>query len=364
MDLTDLIDLEAQLARDRDAGAARVAARDAAIARRLPPEARADPARAVSRWVAALREAEPHRPFPGRAIARALRISSVVLFLIGLAFGWALATGLLAYDGTRPINVMDFLWVVVGVQLVLLVLLIGGFLAPRSMGRVPIAGDLRSLVGWLYPRLARRLGGIERSETWTATLHRLRSRRSLYGRLEPWILLGLGQVFGIAFNLGVLLALVRLVVLTDLAFAWSTTLQLEAEAFHGIVHALSVPWAWAWPEAAPSLALVEASRYSRLEAAYVAGGDPRVVGGWWPFLVAATVTYGLVPRTVAWVVARAQRARRLAGVRFDDVETRRLVGRLSAPSVETRGLGREPEDASAGGSAPAPRLAYDGPCAA
>lgn len=364
MDLTDLIDLEAQLAWDRDADPARLVERDGAIARRLAPEDRADPHRAVAAWVGELRAAEPARPFPGRPTARALRILSAVLAVTGLLFGWGLATGLLAFDGSHPVNVMDFLWVVVGVQLLLLLLLVGGLLFPRAVGRVPLVGDLRSLIRWSYPRLARRLGGDARSDAWKTALHHLRTRRSLYARIEPWVLLGLTQVFGIAFNLGVFLALLRLVVLTDLAFAWSTTLDLDAATLHGIVEGLSVPWAWAFPDAAPSLGLVEATRYSRLEGGYLAGAGPVVAGGWWPFLVAATVTYGLLPRGLAWVVARARRAQLLARVPLDDVHTRRLLGRLTAPAVETRGLGTEPEVEPLGGSVPPPSLPLGGSCAA
>ena len=123
--------------------------------------------------------------------------------------------------------------------------------------------------------------------------------------------------------------LLRLVVFSDVAFAWSTTLvDLDAARFHALVTALARPWAWLWRDAVPSLALVEATR-SRLEGAYVqhAGGgravDPALVGGWWRYLLAA-IAYGLLPRALALAVARLRAARLLA--RLPSTTRRSRVG--------------------------------------
>ncbi|NLY93870.1 MAG: DUF2868 domain-containing protein [Myxococcales bacterium] len=360
MKLFDLIDLEAQLAWDRGADESAIAARDAAIAARLSPEDRATPARAVAAWLEALRVDE-EGAFPGKAVARALRVLSLLLAIFGFFVGAGLATALLAYDGTRPINVMDFLWVVVGVQLVLLLVLVLAFVAPRVVEVVPFIGDVRAILRLAYRRLAARFVGT-RGEAWAAAFHRLKSRRSLYARIEPWILLGLTQTFGVAFNLGVLAVLLRLVALTDLAFSWATTLDLDAASLHRVVEALAAPWASLYPEAVPSRALVESTRYSRQIGAYLAESGAALSGGWWPFLVAATVTYGLLPRLAALVLAHVQRARGLSGVRFDDLETRRLVARLTSPVVETRGTGRPEEAPILDASAALPTLALGEAC--
>src|SRR5204863_307845 len=84
-------------------------------------------------------------------------------------------------------------------------------------------------------RLAARAQGdaAERVAAFRALWHRLRSRRSLYHHLEPWLLLGLTQAFGVAFNLGALFGCLRLIVFSDIAFSWSTTLlQLDPAHFH------------------------------------------------------------------------------------------------------------------------------------
>jgi hypothetical protein len=340
MTLADLIDLEAQLARDRDVAAESLEARDRAL---LAGE-RLDPARRgplVARWLARVRAVERGRLFPGRTVASVLGGFRAALAILGLSLGWTAVSGVLRYEGAHPVNVWDFLLAFVFLQVVLVVLLLLSFALPLAATGAPLRGALRGLLGAVYPWLVAAGFAGERAEEWRAVWHRLRARRSLYHRIEPWVLLGLTQVFGVAFNVGALLALVRLVVFSDVAFSWGTTLvQFDAARFHSLVALLAAPFGWAFPDAVPSLALVEATRYSRLDAAYHLAGagraaHPELVGGWWPFLVASLACYGLLPRLVTLLVARLRRAHLLARVPLDDVEVTRLVHRLAEPHVET-----------------------------
>lgn len=354
MRLPDLIDLEAQLARDRDGDPAALATRD----RALVGYARGSGARSevLARWLSALREAHPEWLWPGRPIAQALAALRVVLAVSGIALGWAAAAALLRYHGDEPVNVWDVLLVFVGVQLLLLVVLLASFLVPLARLGAPVLGPLRSALAAVYPRLAARaLGtrGAERNEAWRALWHRLQSRRSLYHAVEPWLLLGLAQTFGVAFNLGALAGFLRVVVFSDVAFGWSSTvIALDASRFHALVSTLAAPFGWLWPDAVPSESLVIATRYSRLESAYLLSGagrsaDPVLVGGWWPFLLAAIVCYGLLPRVAALAVARIRTARLLTRLPLDDAEVERTMRRLVEPSVQTRAPAPEPAPSAA-----------------
>jgi hypothetical protein len=123
-------------------------------------------------------------------------------------------------------------------------------------------------------------------------------------------------------------------------------IHLDAQRFHALVHALATPFAWLWPDADPSVALVSATRYSRLEGAYVLSGarraaHPELVGGWWPFLLASLAFYGLLPRCLTLALSALRASRVLARLPLDDAEVGRLVRRLSAPRVETRSPQRE-----------------------
>jgi len=347
MTLVDLIDLEAQLSRDREADPRALEARD----RPLLAGVRVTDVRRgglLERWLTALRERKPAALFPGRAAMTALSGLRATLLVAGLVLGWAAATAVLSYTGGHPVNVWDFLLAFVGVQLVLLVLLLATFLLPKAALGAPLLGMFRSLFGTIYPRLAARaLRRGERVEEWQEFWHRLRARRSLYHRAEPWLLLGLTQAFGVAFNVGALLGLARLVAFSDIAFSWSTTLlELDGTRFQAIVNLLAAPFGWALPEAVPSLALVEATRYSRLSGAYVLSGAgraarPELVGGWWPFLAASLAFYGLLPRLLVLGLSWLGVFRILARLPLDDVEVTRLVRRLGEPHVETAST--EPE---------------------
>ena len=357
--LADLIDLEAQLARDRDAPPGALEVRDRALLAATPDEddGRTPYDAGSSRCGSGSRASSS----PG-ARSRALSAVRLALAALGLTLGWGAAAAVLRYTGEHPVNVWDVLLVLVGIQVLLLLTLVAALAFPVATLGAPLLGVFREGVRALYGRVAARGAGPERAEEWHALWHRLRSRRSLYHHVEPWLLLGATQTFGVAFNVGALLGCLRLVVFSDVASAWSTTLvDLDAARFHALVTALARPWAWLWPDAVPSLALVEATRYSRLEGAYVqhAGGgravDPALVGGWWRYLLAAIAAYGLLPRALALAVARLRAARLLARLPLDDAEISRLAQRLAEPHVETRAIAPEPEPArtSTGGVAAA-----------
>jgi len=367
--LSELIDLEAQLGRDHGADPGALQARDrgllSAASISTPAASRGD---ILGRWLAALRSAEPGHLHPGGTVAGALRAVRAAVVLLGLALGWGAATAVLRYTGQEPVNVWDFLLVFVGLQILLFVLLLCSFFLPVAALGTPLLGLFRGLVAALYPRLAARglLGNDgARLAEWRALWHRLRSRRSLYHDVEPWLLLGITQAFGVAFNLGALAGCLRLIVFSDIAFSWSTTLvELDAHRFHALVHALSAPFGWLWPDAAPSAALVEATRYSRLAGSYVLSGSgraahPELVGGWWPFLLCALITYGFLPRLATLVASQLRAARLLRCLPLDDAEISRVLRRLLEPRIETR----SPTAEAAGSSAAARALAASLPVA-
>lgn len=348
MTLANLIDLEAQLARDRDEDPDALAARDRALLPGGAPD-RGSRGALIATWLDALRAREARALFPGAAVAGALATIRAMLALLGVLLGWGAATAVLTGGGRHPVNVWDFLLAFVGVQLALLALLVASFLLPlAAMGR-PVLGVFRGVLAGVYPRVAARAldAGGERIREWSALWHRARSRRSLYHAVEPWLLLAATQAFAVAFNVGALAAILRLVVFTDVAFGWSTTLAgLDAQRFHSIVAALAAPWRALWPAAVPDPGLVAATRYSHLEAAYLLAGAgrsarPEIVGGWWPFLVAALLAYGLLPRLVLLAAAQLRTSRILARLPLDDAEVARLLARLTTPHLETRATSPE-----------------------
>lgn len=345
LDLTQLIDLEVQLHLDRDADPTELLARDRGIL-----GADGDRAGVLALWVQERRDEYPAAS-PGVRFGRAARLARALFAIVGFGSGWGVAAALMHYDGTRPVNVLGWLAVAVFLQ----VLAVGGsvlglvLLGVSGKRRIPVPllGDVRALARGItrvfHDRVARHLEG-DRADRLRDAMARLRSRSALYRAQESIVAFETVQWLGLAFNLGLLAGAFQLVALSDLAFAWSTTLNVGADALHGLVSALAAPWGWAFPQAVPSAELVEATRFTRFEGAFSAQSGPAISADWWYFLLASTVFYGVLPRGLLLVAGRLALRRSLRRAPLDTPEIDRLVNRLATPTVNVEP--REPDDGS------------------
>lgn len=133
---------------------------------------------------------------------------------------------------------------------------------------------------------------------WPTRLKTAAMQISNSGASKHWFIYH-SQLFGVAFSLGCLSLYFLLLLTTDITFVWRSTL-LEAEQLYPSLRVLALPWAF-WPEAQPSLALLEQSRDFRLEAI---DQPAQEVGQWWRYVFAAQLAYALLPRSVMLAVAR------------------------------------------------------------
>lgn len=92
---------------------------------------------------------------------------------------------------------------------------------------------------------------------------------------------------------GLLLGYLVLLLFTDLAFGWSSTLINQPEPIVHVSQLLASPWGWLWPAAMPSDDLVAATRYARIEPQ---AGEVARAGDWWRFLLMSLLCYNLLPR--------------------------------------------------------------------
>ena len=357
-----LVDVAVQLHRDEAMGVEALAERDRAVGLELgldvggPPDAKigdepAARARGLVRWLDALPEAS-------RSGGAALTTVGLGAVLVGLLLGYGAARAVLYYDGSHPVNVVHVLVVFVLLQALTLVL----FAVAAWPGRVGGAG------GGL-PEALRRLGpgrwvaGLTRllpTET-RGALERMTGRGNahgaLYGRVQKWQLLTWSQAFALAFNVGAIAGTVQLIVGSDLAFGWSTTLNVDEQDMVGLTDTLSLPWAWAWDAAAPGQDTIKATRTFRAEGFgdEAAKVGPEVFSLWWPFVLMCMVTYGLLPRVVTWAVARtrlrAAAGRALGLLPGGDAVLRRMTRPRVATQAATHESGAD--DAGAAGGAAA-----------
>jgi hypothetical protein len=263
--------------------------------------------------------------------------------------------------------VVHFLAVFVAAQLGLLLLLLLSTTVWALRDRMPgfsgVYGLLRALLDAAMRAFERRLTA-ERRSALAAARGRLRASTVVYGDVERWLLVSLGQRFGLWFNLGALATCLYLVAFSDLAFAWQTTLAWSAESFHRAIALIAAPWSWIYPDGLPGLEVVRASRYFRLDGSF-AGAEPvALYGEWWRFLVASLATYGLLPRAALAIVSRLRLRRAVAGVGLDHGEVASLLERLASPLVSTRAPVPEPLPADAPpGAEPEPTAASGQPAA-
>lgn len=278
-----LLDFDDRIQRDREQPAAFLHRRDRRFAldceqQGIRPDA--------TRWLAHMERLSGPG---GRADAgsRELRLWRGVnggFVAAGFLAGILTMLGLLFYDGGQRINITVVLAFVL-LQLVL-----------------ALATTLQAMIGW---------------QPWRWLLRRLHrdNANPTRARLQPLLMARAAHAGGTAFAMAGLATLLVMVVVQDLAFGWSTTLNTAAAGYHGLIHTIAVPWAWLWPDAVPSPELVEATRFFRA-APGATDVDPARWGQWWPFVVMLWITWTLLPRVVLLVLSqmllRRQSARLLA----------------------------------------------------
>lgn len=229
----------------------------------------------------------------------------------GTLFGLLTMLGLLFYDGGQRINITVIL-AFVSFQLLLALLT-----------------TVQSLVGW---------------QPWRPLLRRFRKHPEsvVSAKLQPVLMARAAHLGGVCFALTGLVTLLIMVVLQDLAFGWSTTLETNASRYHSIIAAVAAPWAWLWPAAAPDLALVESTRFFRANSA--AGSlNPARWGQWWPFIAMLWATWALLPRFILALLAKVLIRRKARHLLANHPAMRALMYRMETPTLDT---GNDHNDAS------------------
>ncbi|HIC78713.1 MAG TPA: DUF2868 domain-containing protein, partial [Sulfurovum sp.] len=131
--------------------------------------------------------------------------------------------------------------------------------------------------------------------------------------LTKWMMIERLQRISLLFSIGLVLALMFVVVVKDIAFGWSTTLDISAISFHSFVSNIAIFWRDIVPSAVPSLELVEMSQYFRLgeklDKDLIANAN--YLGGWWQFLAMATLFYAIGLRLLFWLLAYVGYKKRL-----------------------------------------------------
>jgi hypothetical protein len=221
----------------------------------------------------------------------------------GALFGLFSMLALLFYDGGQRINITVII-AFVAFQLLLALLT-----------------TVQSLVGWQPWRLLLQGFGSH-------------SQSEFVSHIQPVLMARSAHMGGLCFALAGLISLLVMVLLQDLAFGWSTTLETDASAYHAIIAVICAPWAWLWPAAAPDLGLVDATRFFRASGSQ---GDtnPALWGQWWPFITMLWTTWALLPRLILYLVAGVLIRRKSRQLLGKHPAMRELMYRMETETLDT-----------------------------
>jgi hypothetical protein len=266
-----LMDFDAQMQRDSQQASDFIHRRDRKFALNCEEHnSPSDPAR----WLAWLRrfdnDSEQSAGAGQATEQRWQRINSGFMAL-GAVLGIITMAGLLFYDGGQRINVTVII----------------GFVALQLL--LALLTSLQSVMGW---------------QPWRPLLNRfMPDSATALQPLQPALMARAAQGGGLSFAVTALLTLLAMVVIQDLAFGWSTTLNTAASGYHQLTSALSTPWAWLWPAAVPDLTLVDATRFFR--AGTNTSLTPARWGQWWPFVSMLWLVWVVLPRLLLRLLASA-----------------------------------------------------------
>ena len=346
---TDLIDLEFFLAGDRQIPRADLHHRDRRLYLGLPKETQeGKKSRLIHRWLVERRSQEyPRSKSPGQAMVDTFKSFSVIVAICGAVIGLTSGFTFFTYSGTTPVNVINFLFLFVFSQLVMLLFLLvsaGLRLAGWNIFPTPIAGFYGTAVTWFIGRskkLHHFLPDVSADEM-IRFVGLLKKQRMVYGAAFYWPLFNLSQRVMVCFNLGLLAATFFRILTSDIAFGWQSTIQFSIDFISRTVKMLALPWSWIVPleYSYPSAAQIEGSRIILKDGIYHLQTQDLV--SWWPFLVLCILFYGVIVRLLLVAIGNAAQRRALRNPKTGRPPLVQLVGRMKTPIMRSQGAPAEP----------------------
>jgi len=350
-DLADVVALARALERDEQRSSRELRDRETQLAPELPA-ANEDRVSVALAWLGAIEQRDTAVRSVHHRAETAFRLTGLAIAFAALLVGWLATLAAFYFDGSGRVNAVAVLAVLVGVPgLLLLPFLLAALplaITQKLPGASALAGLARGLSpgrfgAWLWRTIAREAG-----ETVAFVADRAAAHQQLYSGVQKWALLRWSQWFALCFQLTVLAAALVLVVFTDLAFGWSTTLTtgdaaLDAQRVHRVTSFLAIPWNWIAPDAQPSLALIEQSRYFRVASQPLSPSQAAQLGDWWPFIVLTIAVYGVLPRLLTLAIAQSRSQAAIRATLMTSPGFSAVMRRLHSARIQTVAV--EPESA-------------------
>ncbi|NKB64675.1 MAG: DUF2868 domain-containing protein [Gammaproteobacteria bacterium] len=335
--ISQLINLYIALEKDKSSDADTNRARDRRIGLKYQTQTLTE-LQTVQCWLSEHETAEPTTV--GETCQKIISASTMILSIFGFFIGWGLSQIVLHYDGNQPVNIIHAVLTLIGFQFAILLLLLS-CLIPSGFNQ-----KLKETVLVFNPGFwaMQALGKIIKKIPTELPVHQsplVAIKKYINKNLWINLLISISQSFAFWLNLGMISSLYYLVFSTDLALGWNTTLNFGSDQIHGVTSIISYPWQSFFPTGVPSEALVEISRYYRLENGVGIFNDKgglfaKHLGEWWLFLFLSLLFYGLLPRTITLVMMKLKIIISIRKEMLGQPEVRMLLSRINQPHITTQ----------------------------
>lgn len=270
------------------------------------------------------------RPLLSDTFSSYLYRITFALVLIAFILGLITGIGLLSYSGREPVNVIYFIAVVIFFPILTMVLMVLAMFRASSSQNILIH---LSPAFWMEKILGLMPAKVEENIK-TFQINPL---------LANWLIIKRSQLIILFFSFGLLLALLGVIVTKDIAFAWSTTLDISPDTLHNLLYTLALPWREMIPAAVPSLELIEQSQYFRLgeklDEKMIAHASQ--LGEWWKFLAFSTLFYAIFLRLVMFILVSFGFNRALKRSLLTLKGATKLLREINEPIISTHGTKKE-----------------------
>lgn len=253
--------------------------------------------------------------------------------LLGIFFfiiGFFVGLGLLSYDGQTPVNIIYYM-------------LISIFIPILSMSISLLSmfshGSFANFLTMLFP-----LHWIEKFLNYLPFRKKLDTFQTKFSfEFSKLLFMERLQLFSMFFSIGLLISLLIMVIATDIAFGWSTTLQVSSESFHSIIYYIGFVWEKIIPSAVPSIELVDISHYFRLgekvNTSMFQNADK--LGEWWKFLAMVTLFYAIIMRFLLWAFSKSMLEKQLEKEFLSLNGVSKILREFDTPFISTQAPKKE-----------------------
>lgn len=281
----------------------------------------------LKKWISELDKEKNSNSVANHYDITIMKFLSIILFIIGFIIG----KGILSYDGNEPVNIINVINIVIFLPLLSIIFSIIIFIA-----NVNIFNYIKSFIPiyWLNYGLNKIFRKLI-----------IKKKKNDYANIIPdnikkLILLRKIQFVSIFFTFGLFLSFILIIIIQDVAFTWSTTLNITSSEFYVFLDILSIPWSFLVGNLVPSIELIDASRYYHLGKIINKDilNNVSEIGVWWKFLSMSIIFYSILLRILFFFIIDFILKIKLKKYIFSIKEIQTILYEMKTPIVSRRSL--------------------------